>query len=121
MCTRSLDDVVGQLAHRLSSIYDITLDTQVLHFASLAVPPTNSEALNAFVLPASTLSDFLSSESMVLDMTSSTVKTLNFLLYVPAPGPSPCVCVFLSIAACLCFGSVPGCIRARKRQPVMRN
>jgi len=84
------EEVLGPLARRLRPVFNLSLDSQVLHFADLAVTPEWDATAGAYTLASSTLSDFINSkEWSQLDLTSSVTRTLHLLLYLPSPETSP--------------------------------
>ena len=50
---------VQPLVERLRDTYTISIDSQVLHYADLAVAPVFDSEYDAFVLKSSTLNDFI--------------------------------------------------------------
>lgn len=55
----AVDSMMAPLIQRLQGAYNLTVDSQVLHYADLAVPPVFSEEHQAFVLQSATLNDFI--------------------------------------------------------------
>ena len=85
----AMESMVLPLVQRLNETYHISLDSQVLHYADLAVAPVWDAELGAYVLKSRTLNDFINWQNWPLDSTTSLTRTVHLLLYLPSRHVSP--------------------------------
>jgi len=85
----AMESMVLPLVQRLNETYHISLDSQVLHYADLAVAPVFDAELGAYVLKSGTLNDFINWQNWPLDSTTSLTRTVHLLLYLPSRHVSP--------------------------------
>jgi hypothetical protein len=85
----AMESMVLPLAQRLNETYSISLDSQVLHYADLAVAPVWNPEREAHVLKSNTLNDFINWQNWPLDSTTSLTRTVHLLLYLPSRHVSP--------------------------------
>jgi len=71
-------------------VADFTIDSQILHYASLPRAPLFDKQQSLFYLTSSSLPLFINPTEWKLDLTdSSTQPLINFILFVPAKTQSP--------------------------------
>ena len=88
---QAIESGLQPLVRSLLGIYNISVDSHILHFADLAVPPVLDEAHQAYVLKSSTLNDFINWRDWPLDSTTSLIRTIHLLLYLPSRHVSPLI------------------------------
>lgn len=75
----------------VSSLMDISISTQMLHYASITTKPKFDQQHNHFVLREENFAEFVSIPSLQQSAPSGHSTRINLLLYVPAPSEQPFV------------------------------
>jgi phosphatidylinositol glycan class S len=74
---------------KISVISNLTVDSQIQHYARLTFEPHNKTDENYFFLTPELLPHFINAAEWNLASAVSSYPTLNFILYVPSKGQSP--------------------------------
>jgi len=86
----ALEKYVKVFTESLKSLAVFSIDSQILHFASLSKKPRYDREIEAYVIRSSSLMQFFNPSEWKLDFTdNSTEPLLNFILFVPSLNESP--------------------------------
>eukprot|EP01112_Ceratiomyxa_fruticulosa_P016657 TRINITY_DN506_c0_g4_i1.p1 TRINITY_DN506_c0_g4~~TRINITY_DN506_c0_g4_i1.p1 ORF type:complete len:394 (-),score=80.62 TRINITY_DN506_c0_g4_i1:32-1213(-) len=80
---------LSPLLSNLSKLTDFTVDSQVLHFASLLKTPLFDSAQKSYYIPMKEISNYINPSEWKLDYSPGTTPTLNFIIFVPTKSQSP--------------------------------
>ncbi|KAF2076190.1 hypothetical protein CYY_002490 [Polysphondylium violaceum] len=73
----------------ISDIANFTIQSKILHYASLMKPPLVDSKTNSKYIPATLLSEYINPNEWKLDSTFNNQPTLNFIIYIPAKYQTP--------------------------------
>ncbi|RIA87016.1 phosphatidylinositol-glycan biosynthesis class S protein [Glomus cerebriforme] len=85
----AVNKYLGPFVNQISMISNLTVDSQIQHYARLTFEPNHKPDENYFFLTPELLPHFINAAEWNLASAVSSYPTLNFILYVPSKEQSP--------------------------------